>query len=392
MEVKEADKKYLGRSSQDDTFELVKAKGSLLFDSGGKRYIDFLMGWCVGNIGWDNDEVETEMENFNGPEYVHPQLYYKPWTELARVLADITPGKLQVSYRTTGGTESVEAALQIAMIYTGRSKFISFEDSYHGNSIAAISIGATESRKKLKNVLSGCMKLEMPLTEKTLTKAEKLLQKKDIAALIMEPVACNLGVIVPDRLFINELRSLCKKYGTLFIADEVATGFGRTGKLFACNHFDLEPDILCLAKAVSGGYGGLGATITTEKIAKKVNKDLNIYSTYGWHPVSVHSALANIRYIIKNKDELLNHVMEMENLFSEKLASMKFKNGADIHVKGLAIGVDVRKAAYAKSIRKKCMDKGLYINAEETILSMFPAMTISRELAEEGLGILEKCL
>jgi acetylornithine/succinyldiaminopimelate/putrescine aminotransferase len=392
MNIKEADKKYFGRSSQDYTFELKEAKGNLLFDGEGKQYIDFLMGWCVGNIGWENKEVEAEIERFKGPEYVHPQLYYKPWIELAQLLAEITPGNLQVSYRTTGGTESVEAALQIAMLYTGRSKFLSFEGSYHGNSIAAISIGASDSRKKFSNVLSGCLKLEMPLSERTLNKAEKILQKKDVAALIMEPIACNLGVEVPQKIFITELRKLCKKFGTLFIADEVATGFGRTGKLFACNHFDLEPDILCLAKAVSGGYGGLGVTITTEKIAKKANKNLNIYSTYGWHPISVHSTLANIRYILKNEEALLSHVITMENLFNERLVKMNFNGAARIRVKGLAIGVEVKNASYSKTIRKKCIEKGLYIGSEDTQLFMFPAINITAEIAEKGLDLFEQCL
>src|SRR5688500_9922310 len=163
------------------------------------------------------------------------------------MLARIAPGKLSVSYRTTGGTEAVEGALQIAMAYTGRGKFLSIEDSYHGNSIAAMSIGSSENRETFKNLLPNCRKIPRPLDHNALAKVETQLKKRDVAAFIMEPIICNLAALVPSGEFIRGVRELCTRYGTLFIADEVATGFGRTGKLFACEHFDLEPDILCMA-------------------------------------------------------------------------------------------------------------------------------------------------
>jgi adenosylmethionine-8-amino-7-oxononanoate aminotransferase len=392
MDIKAADKKYFGRSEKTGSFELVESKGSLLIDKDGNEYIDFLMGWCVGNLGWENEEIKKEMETFKGPEYVHPSLLYKPWVVLAELLAEITPGQLQVSYRTTGGSEAVEAALQIAMLYTGRGKFLSLENSYHGNSIAGLSIGASESKKKFKNLLPNCLKLDVPLDAKALKKAETLLRKKEIAAFIMEPVPIALGVLQPEREFMEGVDALCKKYGTLLIMDEVATGFGRTGKLFASEYYDIKPDIMCLAKAVSGGYGGLGATITTEKIAKKVKGDLNIYSTYGWHPLSVHSAIANINYLTKHKDELLKRVAEAEAKFHSRLSLMKFKTPAEVHVKGLAISIDVKKEKYANKIKEKCLAKGLFIHAEETRLFIFPAMNIPDQLIDQGLDILENCL
>ena len=123
----------------------------------------------------------------------------------------------------------------------------------------------------------------------------------------MEPIICNLGAVVPEDEFIRGVRKLCTRYGTLFIADEVATGFGRTGKLFACEHFDLEPDVLCMAKAITGGYGGLGAVITTSKIANAIKEDFGLYSTYGWHPRAVAVALANLRYLTRHRNKLLKN-------------------------------------------------------------------------------------
>ena len=111
----------------------------------------------------------------------------------------------------------------------------------------------------------------------------------------MEPIICNLGAVVPEDEFIRGVRKLCTRYGTLFIADEVATGFGRTGKMFACEHFDLEPDVLCMSKAITGGYGGLGAVITTSKIANAIREDFGLYSTYGWHPDDAENRALNPR-------------------------------------------------------------------------------------------------
>ena len=162
------------------------------------------------------------------------------------------------------------------MAYTGRGTFVSIEDSYYGNSIATMSIGATENRETFPNLLPNCRKIVPPLDRKALGKVETLLKKRDVAAFIMEPIICNLGALVPEDEFMRGVRKLCTRYGTLFIADEVATGFGRTGRLFACEHFDLEPDVLCTAKAITGGYGGLGAVITTSKIANAIKEDFGL--------------------------------------------------------------------------------------------------------------------
>jgi len=243
-----------------------------------------MMGWGVGNLGWGNTAIRAAARKFDGPDYFHPDYLYRPWVQLAQMLARITPGKLAVSYRTTGGTESVEGALQIAMAYTGRGKFVSIEDRYHGNSIATMSIGASDNRQTFNNLLPNCYKIEPPLDHKALGKVETLRKKRDVAAFIMEPIICNLGALMPEDEFVSGVRNLCTRYGTLFIADEVATGFGRTGKLFACEHFDVEPDVLCMAKAITGGYSGLGAVITTSKIANAVKEDFSLYSKYGWHP------------------------------------------------------------------------------------------------------------
>src|SRR5436190_19038075 len=266
METLKKETKYLAVSGSTIDVEVKHSDGAVLRSADGRNYIDLFAGWCVGNLGWGRKEILNAIRNFDGPAYVYPGMHYEPWAELAEMLAEIAPGNLSVSYRTTGGSESVDAAMQIAMAYTGRKKFLSIEGSYHGNSIGPLSIGETGTREKMQNVLSSCMKIGKPLDEKALVRVETKLKKNDIAAFIMEPVLLNLGVHIPTMEFMQGLQNLCKKHGTLLVMDEVACGFGRTGRLFATEHFGIEPDILCLAKALSGGYAPIGATMTTEKI------------------------------------------------------------------------------------------------------------------------------
>jgi adenosylmethionine-8-amino-7-oxononanoate aminotransferase len=278
------------------------------------------------------------------------------------------------------------------MLYTGRSKFLSLEGSYHGNSIATISIGDSDSAGTLPNKLGNCVKLGLPLDEQALRKAERLLGRKDIAAFIMEPVSCNLGVMVPDHLFMKRMGRLCRKYGTLLIMDEVACGFGRTGKLFASEHFEIEPDIITLAKAMSGGYGGLGAAVTTERIASKaLRKGFSLYSTYGWHPRAVSAAIANIRYWNAHKEKLFRQVEESGAQFQNRLVQMKFRHGSEIHLVGLTISVDVRKKNYAAKIGSRCREKGLIITTQGEKLVLFPALNIEKEVIGKAMDILEGC-
>jgi len=391
MDTKISDEKYFARSGSLG-IEIMRTDETFVYDADGKKYIDLFMGWSVGNIGWGNTEVKDALRNFTGPDYVYPGFLYKPWAELAQLLAEIAPGELIKSYRTTGGSESVDTALQIAMSYTGRKKFLSLEGSYHGNTISTLSIGGSANEKSSGKLLPYCYKIQTPLDKKALTKLEARLKSKEIAAFIMEPIVCSLGVYIPDKTFMNEVHGLCKKYETLFVIDEVATGFGRTGKLFASEHFELEPDIMCLAKGMSGGYAGIGVTLTTETIYEKVKGEVDIYSTYGWHPLSVEAALTNIRYLVKHRDQLFANAEEISELFRHRLEKMKFKKDAEIRIKGLAIAVDLKSDKKAHKLQEKCKEEGLLILAQDTSIIMFPALTIKPGTVNDAMDILEKCM
>lgn len=390
MKAAQKERKVLAREAPGE-LEVSRLEGGFLFDNKGKKYVDFVAGWCVGNLGWSNPDLVREIQRFKGPDYVYPDYSYKGWTELANLLASISPGKLTKSFRATGGSEAIDLAMQAALVHTRRRAFISIEDSYHGNSLAGLSIGASDNREQCPNLLRYCYKVSPPLDETALQKIETRLKKRDVAAFIMEPISINLAVLVPSNSFMQELQRLCRKYGTLLIADEVATGFGRTGRMFACEHFDLQPDIMCLAKAITGGILGLGATVTTSAVAKSMEEKGSFYSTYGWHPRSTHAALLTVRYFIRHKKELLEQIAVTSTYFRSRLSRISFKQKVTIRIQGLAVAVDLHSEEDASNLQTKCRRGGLLITAEGSAVLLLPTLNISREVAKRGLDILEMC-
>ena len=381
----------MGRDERAE-LEVAGTEGSFVFDAKGKRYIDFMMGWCVGNFGWGNAVLVKEAKIYRGPDYIYPGYSYAPWEELARLLVSIAPSGLTKAFRATGGSEAIDLALQAALIHTGRRGFISLEESYHGNAIGGLSIGDSGNCEQITNLLPHCYKIKPPLNEQALAKIEARLRKRDIAAFIMEPISINLGVLIPDVRFIQGLQRLCKKYGTLLVADEVATGFGRTGKLFACEHFDLRPDIMCVAKAITGGLGAMGATLMSAPVARSMEEEGSFYSTYGWHPRSVALSIAALRYLIKHKDRLLRNAARLSDYFAERLGQIDFEQRATVRIKGLAIGIDFEKEDYAAAVHEKSRRRGLLFSHEGgSTLLLLPALNMKRSIAEEGLDILDRC-
>jgi acetylornithine/succinyldiaminopimelate/putrescine aminotransferase len=373
--------------------QLSATNGNYATDSRGRKYIDFVMGWCVGNFGWRPASTVKAIERFKGPDYVYPGYSYAPWTELARLLASLAPRPLTTCFRATGGSEAVDLALQAAMVHTGRRALLSLEGSYHGNSLAGLSVGSSESRKRIKNLLPHCGKIAPPLDAKALRRIEQRLQRRDVAAFIMEPISINLGVLIPERDVIRQVRELCGRYGTLFVADEVASGFGRTGRVFACEHFDLEPDMLCVAKAMSGGLAPIGAVIATAPIAKSMEEnDGTFYSTYGWHPRSVAAAIATLRGLKANRARLLADVAEMSEYFRVRLLQLEFDGPATVRIQGLAIGIDVGDEDYADAIQDKCRRNGLLVSTEGTTVLLLPSLAIDKRTAGRGVDILARSI
>jgi adenosylmethionine-8-amino-7-oxononanoate aminotransferase len=388
MKLRQLDRRFLARESEPEDVEVVRTDGCCVYDARGRRYIDFLSGWCVGNFGWGNREIAKRPRR-RPPDYVNPEYIYRPWVELARLLAEITPGTLEKTYRATGGSEAVDIALQVAMASTDRRKFVSVEGSYHGNTIGTISVAALAGREPYPNRLSNCLTIAPPLGRRAADRLEHLLAKRDVAAFIMEPISCNLAVMVPEDGFMKRAEQLCRRYGTLFIADEVACGFGRTGKLFACEHFDLRPDILCMGKAITGGYAPMGATIVTQKVAKSVEDKVGFWSTYGWHPSSVDAAVATVRWLKRSARKVLRHVDEISAYIADRLGAMNLE---EIRIRGMAIAVETGDEGEASKIAERCRKNGLLLTTSGAAITMFPPLTLDRRTAKQGLDILENAL
>jgi acetylornithine/succinyldiaminopimelate/putrescine aminotransferase len=204
----------------------------------------------------------------------------------------------------------------------------------------------------------------------------------------MEPVSINLGVLIPEKSFMTELQVLCRRYETLLVMDEVACGFCRTGRVFASEHFGIEPDIMACGKAIGAGVAGLGATIMTDEVGSSFAEDGNFWSTFGWHPRSVDVAIATIKYVKRRRRILLDHVSEMSDYFRDRLADMDFDGYSAINILGVAIGVDVGDEDYAEEIRKKCQRKGLLVVTQETKLLLLPAVTVDSKVAARAMDIL----
>ncbi|HYG52057.1 MAG TPA: aspartate aminotransferase family protein [Flavobacteriales bacterium] len=372
--------------------EVSSVKGSEVFGTDGKRYIDLTSGWCVSNFGLNNTNFLKFLQRNNVPAYVSPTLQYKPREKLARMLLEMAPGNFQKVIRATGGSEAMEAAMQIAVLYTGRSKFISVEGEYHGNTFASGSIGSLYAEKDFAAVLPGCIKVKAPLTVKSLQRIETRLRKKDIAAFIMEPVLMGHGVVVPETGFMEGLERLCKKHNTLLVIDEIATGFGRTGKLFATEHYTIQPDVLCMAKALSGGYAPLGATLITDTIYRKIKNRFSFYSTYGWHPISVYAGIYTLDWWKVNGEKTLMNIRKLNTHIHKRLLNMKFKYRPSIQSIGLAFGIHFEKPKYAGKIKDRCFENGLLVDADDGYLSLFPVLNMDVKLAGEAMDLLEKSI
>lgn len=219
------------------------------------------------------------------------------------------------------------------------------------------------------------------------------LSHRDVAAYISEPIICNLVVEIPDKEYFQIVQESCREFGTLLIIDEVATGLGRTGKMFASEYYDTEPDIMCLGKGITGGYGVLAATIMTEQVAKSMEFGFSFYSTFGWHPRNVEAALANLDYWEKHGYEILINVNKMSQYFKERLENIKFAYKTTVRIKGLAIGLIFERNGYAKELVNRCLNNGLlFSDFDVNAATIFPALTIDQETAKEGLDILESCV
>jgi acetylornithine/succinyldiaminopimelate/putrescine aminotransferase len=336
--------------------EIVKAKGIYMYGPDGKEYIDLISGVSVSNTGHGHPKVVAAVKE-QVDAYMHLMVYgeiiQNPQVRYAESLAAILPEGLSNCYFVNSGSEAVEGALKLAKRYTGRSRIISFINSYHGSTHGALSIQGSEIYKNSFRPL-------LPDTLQIGFNDEKALDaiNKKTACVIIEPVQGEAGVIYPSDGFLREIRTRCSNTGALLIFDEIQTGFGRTGTMFAMDRFNVIPDILLLAKALGGGMP-LGAFISSGEIMSSLISDpaLGHITTFGGHPVCCAAGLASLEVLIEeNLTELCDAKSE---LFKKEL---KHPLISEVRGEGLLLAVKLIDPEYIHYVIAHAPDFGLILD------------------------------
>ncbi len=369
--------------------EIVGAEGSYLFGSDGKQYIDLIGGISVCNIGHKNPAVVNAIKE-QAEAYLHVMVYgevvQSPQVKYAELLASQLPAHLDCVYFTNSGSEATEGALKLARRVTGKSDIICCNKAYHGNTLGALSIMGDEYwRNAFRPLLPGVGHYDFNSRE--LIDAVN----ENTACVIIETIQGEAGVIVPDNNWLKALRSKCDDTCTLLIFDEIQCGFGRTGKMWGFQHYNVEPDILLLGKALGGGMP-LGAFISSHQLMATltVNPVLGHITTFGGHPVCCAAGMAAMNVLMQ--DAIIEHVPEKEALFHSLL---KHPAIVSVRSKGLLMAVELDSATSVSQTLKSCLDKGLFSDwflfAPEYI-RVAPPLTISEEDIRKACAIILSCL
>lgn len=321
--------------------QYVRAERTKVWDSKGNEYLDFLGAYGALNVGHNHPKILEALLLVSGmPNLLQASLGTLP-AALAKNLALLTPGNLQRTFFSNSGTEAVEGALKLARLSTGREILVYCAGSFHGKTMGALSVtGREKYQKAFKPLIPGCVSIPFG----SLDDLESTLKNRDAAAFIVEPIQGEGGIIVPPDGYLKGARQICSKYGTLLILDEIQTGLGRTGKMFACEHDDVVPDIMCIAKSLSGGIIPIGAYITTDEIWKKaygnLDKALLHTSTFGGNTWAAAAAIAALEIICE--ENLPGRAREQGDYLLEKLSRLKEQHPLikDVRGRGLIIGLE----------------------------------------------------
>lgn len=333
--------------------EFEKAEGIYLYDTNGKPYIDLISGFAVNNIGHGNkqviDAVKTQIEKHTHL-MVYGEVVQNPQVKYAQKLTQYLPESLKSVYFTNSGAEATEGAMKLAKRLKNRPFFVHFQNSYHGSTQGALSVMGDEYfRQNYRPLLPAITTLEYNNVEQLKAINEQ------VAAVIIDAPQAESGVTVATKEFIQAVRKRCTEVGALLIMDEAQTGFGRTGKLWAFEHFDIEPDILLLAKAIGGGLP-LGAFISSQENMYVLtdNPVLGHITTFGGHPVSCAAGLAAFEFLLS--EDLILQVEEKGKLFEKRLQHQSIKA---IHRKGLMMSLEFETEEQNKAIIHRCVANGL---------------------------------
>ena len=370
-------------------FEVEKAEGSYIYGKNGKKYLDFVAGVSANTLGHSHpkivDAIKTQAE-----KYLHVMVYGEYAQEmpvaLCKLLAEATPEPLEVTYLVNSGAEAIDGSLKLAKRYTGREEIISFKDAYHGNTHGALSVAGNEYHKREFRPLLPMVSFIEFNNEKDL---EKITEKT--AGVILETIQGAAGFLLPENDYLKKLKARCEEVGALLILDEIQPGFGRTGKLFAFEHYGIVPDILAMGKGMGGGVP-VGAFMSSRKIMESLSHSpkLGHITTFGGNPLISASSYATLKEVLESG--LMNEVHEKEKLFRELLVHPKIKN---INGRGLMLAVNLGTPEYTLDVAKRCMDKGLIVFWQlyrNEYLRISPPLTLSLDEIKEGCKIILEVL
>ena len=361
---------------------LVRGQGATLFDENNKEYIDCAAGIGVANIGHCHPTVVAALQAQIGELMVVPNtLYNDKRSLLLEKLVSVAPASINRAFLCNSGTEAVEAALKFARVSTGRTEYVTAMRGFHGRTMGAVSATFTKKyRDPFAPLIPGFSyvplnkieKLDAAVTEKT-------------AAVMLELVQGEGGVNLADSEYISAVRKLCDERGALLIIDEIQTGFCRTGKFFACEHYDLQPDMITIAKAVAGGVP-MGATLLSDKI----NVEPGMHgTTFGGNPIACAAALATIS-VLENED-LARRATEMGDYFEQKLTSVDLPQVRSIRRQGLMIGLELK--GKSQPVLEALMHRGVIaLPAGATVLRLLPPLVIEKEQLDRVVDHLQALL
>lgn len=376
--------------------EIEKGRGAYLISKNGKKYLDFACGIAVTNLGHCHPKVVAAAVK-QSENLIHACagiVYYEANILLAEKLAKICPADLNMSFFCQSGAEAVEGAIKLAKYVKNKPGIIAFEGSFHGRTLGALSV--TTSKQKYRDRYEPLLPnvfIAPYSKENSLAEVEKILKSKPIAGVLVEPIQGEGGYIVPSKDFLSGLRSLCNKYEVFLIFDEVQTGLGRTGKMFASEVFGVYPDIMTLAKGLASGFP-LGAVIAKDTIMKQWSPGAH-GSTMSGNPVSCAAALATLDVI--EKEKLPEYALKMGNYLRSKLDKLAKGYGTIVDVRGigLMIAAEFKDNAAAKQIMESCLKDGLILiscGTRDEVIRFIPPLIITKEQIDTAVNIFEEAL
>lgn len=377
---------FMGNLYQRFPVTIEKGVGAHVWDVDGKEYIDCMGGYGVALVGHKNQRVNDAIkEQIDKIITVHSSLYNKTREEFLTLLISLAPKGLTQVHLNNSGAEAIEAAMKFARKFTGKKGMVAMKGSYHGKSFGALSLTFNPKYRKAF----------APLVEKVSfasygdMESLRSVIDDDTAFVILEPIQGESGIIVAPEGFLQEVRKLCDEKGILLIFDEIQAGLGRTGRLWACDHWNTAPDILCLAKGIAGGVP-MGATLVRPDILASISKGEHS-STFGGNPISCAAGTAALKAI--TEDGLIENSDKMGKLFREGLEKLKEKHSMirEIRGKGLMIGIEMK--FEVKDILMGLIKKGvLMLYSGRNILRMLPPLVISEDDVTQVLHALDSVL